>query len=142
MQFLKASRNKSPTNIAHDLINTNKKPKDGDWHIAPGFGTRFGSIDIIPAKVAALLCSMPGDWNHLNWANELVNCWNKQNIGWLHTGLAAAAFLDLGFHPRAGAGLFQMASAPGLLAHGLEYANKPRTALPFPDDSHYFVERD
>lgn len=60
--------------------------------------------------------------------------------GWLATGVAAAAFCDLGFMPRAAAGLFQLLCAPGLLAHGVELANKPVTALPWISDDDYVIE--
>jgi citrate synthase len=62
-------------------------------------------------------------------------------MGWLSTGVAAAAFCDLGFHPRVGAGLYQLLCAPGLLAHGFELANKPITAMPFLDEEHYVIDQ-
>ena len=61
-------------------------------------------------------------------------------MGWLSVGVAAAVFADLGFHPRYGAGLFQLLSAPGLLAHGMEQANKPITAMPFVSDNAYVID--
>ncbi len=140
MTFLRKHRKNVPAEIAHELIAESERPEAGDWHIAPGFGSRFGDIDIIPERNAALLMTLPGKGLALDWANEFVKPLHEHNTGWLITGLAAAVFLDLGFHPRAGAGLFQIASSPGLLAHGLELANKPRTAMPFPDDEHYFYE--
>ena len=56
------------------------------------------------------------------------------------SGIAAAVFTDLGFSPRAGAGLFQLLGAPGLLAHGAELANKPVTAMPFVKDENYAIK--
>lgn len=140
MAFLRENRKKEPDQIALELLAHHKRPDEGDWHIAPGFGSRFGDIDIFPERIAALLMTLPGKGSALDWAHEFVNPLHKHKLGWLSTGIAAAVFLDLGFHPRAGAGLFQITSSPGLLAHGLELANKPRTALPFPDDDHYFYE--
>ncbi|NOX93244.1 MAG: hypothetical protein GXP18_12585 [Gammaproteobacteria bacterium] len=140
MTFLRKNRKNTPGQIADELLTQNERPETGDWHIAPGFGSRFGGIDIFPERIAALLMTLPGKGPALDWANEFVKPLHEYNIGWLSTSLAAAVFLDLGFHPRAGAGLFQITSSPGLLAHGLELANKPRTALPFPDDDHYFYE--
>lgn len=58
-------------------------------------------------------------------------------MGWLARGVAAATMCDLGFHPRVRAGIFQLISAPGLLAHGLELTNKPITAMPFLHEHHY-----
>ena len=52
-------------------------------------------------------------------------------------GLAAACFVDLGFTPIASACLYQLAAAPGLLAQGLEMANKELTAMPFVNDRNY-----
>ncbi len=140
MTFLRKNRKNTPEQVVHELISQNERPETGDWHIAPGFGSRFGDIDIISERIATLLMTLPGKGPALDWANEFVKPLHEHNMGWLSTGLAAAVFLDLGFHPRAGAGLFQITSSPGLLAHGLELANKPRTALPFPDDDHYFYE--
>lgn len=144
MSFLRENRKKAPEQLALELLAQKQRPdegsKEGDWHIAPGFGSRFGGIDIIPQRIAALLMTLPGKGPSLEWATDFVTPLQEHNLGWLSTGLAAAVFVDLGFHPRAGAGLFQLTTAPGLLAHGLELANKPRTALPFPDDEHYFYE--
>ena len=55
--------------------------------------------------------------------------------------IAAAVFADLGFQPRAGGCLFQLLGAPGLVAHGIELANKPITAMPFVSDENYAIER-
>jgi hypothetical protein len=63
-------------------------------------------------------------------------------MGWLPTGLAAAAFLDLGIHPRVGPGLFQLISSSGLLAHATEMAARPMTAMPFVPDECYIDETD
>jgi len=52
----------------------------------------------------------------------------------------AAILCELGFQPRMGAGMFQLISAPGIFAHGIEMANKPITAMPFPDDKDYSIE--
>ena len=61
-------------------------------------------------------------------------------MGWLATGVVAAVLTDLGFPPRAAAGIYQIISAPGLLAHGVELANKPLTAMPFISDEDYIIE--
>ena len=141
MTFLRKHRNTVPQQVVDDLLKDNFRPDEGDWHIAPGFGSHYGGIDIVPTQIAEALLTQPGKGAALSWAKEFVTSLHPHSLGWLTTGVAAAAFLDLGFHPRAGAGLFQLAAAPGLLAHGLELANKPRTALPFPDDEHYFYEK-
>jgi citrate synthase len=140
MEFLKKNQKSDPFQVAHELLSRGKRPEKGDWHIVPGFGSRFGGIDHVPERTADLLLTLAGKESTLEWANYFARSLHQYKLGWLSTGLAAAVFVDLGFHPRAGAGLYQIACSPGLLAHGLEFANKPRTALPFPDDEHYFYE--
>lgn len=139
MSFFKKNLNKEPCYVAAKLYSTRQGNVEGDWHIAPGFGTRFVSIDIVPQKIAAILADLPGKGECIEWGSLFVKELKVKGMGWLTPGIAAAVFVDLGFHPRAGAGLLQMACAPGLLAHGLELANQPRTAMPFLDDDHYFI---
>jgi len=142
MIFLRKNIRNDPKKCAEELISASKPPSDGDWHIAPGFGKRFGGLDPMPAKNARFLNSLAGAGKALAWGNAFVSAIESSGQGWLSTGVAAAAFCDLGFHPRIGPGLFQLASAPGLLAHGLEMANKPITAMPFPDGDDYVIETD
>ncbi len=61
-------------------------------------------------------------------------------IGLLKTGLCAAVLAELGFQPRQGSGLMQLMAAPGLLAHGVEYANKPLTSMLFESDENYEID--
>ena len=142
MRFLTKSYRKDPHVIAQGLIDNPRPSTDTDWHIAPGFGTRFNGIDIIPKKLGLTISRMPQCGNVVQWGNAFADIL-EQNCGcsWLSTGIAAAVLADLGFHPRAGAGLFQLISAPGLLAHGLEMSNKPITSMPFIDDDHYVIEK-
>lgn len=130
----------SPVEKAKELLKENKPPKQGDWHISPGFGSRFGGIDPIPRKVAAILHDLPGSGRAVKWGNDFAKLLAPHGLGWLSTGLAGAVFCDLGLPPRAGAGLFQLLCAPGLLAHGLEMANKPLTAMPFLDEEHFEID--
>ena len=58
----------------------------------------------------------------------------------LKTGLCAAVLAELGFQPRQGCGLMQLLAAPGLLAHGVEYANKPFTSMLFEPDENYEID--
>ena len=93
--------------------------------------------------VLATPCSGPLLGSALTWANAFAQELVRLGFGgWLMPGIAAAAYLDLGLHPKSGPGLFQWMSAPGLLAHATEMANKPLTALPFIDDSRYFIDDD
>lgn len=142
MLFLRKNIRTNPEKCAKELLVASPPPFEGDWHIAPGFGTRFGGIDPMPGKTARFLLTLPGSGKVLRWGNDFASALGSAGQGWLTTGVAAAAFCDLGFHPRVGPGLFQLASAPGLLAHGLEMANKPVTAMPFPDGDDYVIETD
>lgn len=142
MQWLKEHRKKDAQSIAQQLIGELNTEVEGDQHIAPGFGSRFGDIDLIPQQVLQQLITIAEDKDYLKWADAFSQALAPQQMGCLVTGVVAAALLDLGFHPRTGAGMFQLISAPGILAHGLELSNKPRTAMPFVDDERYFIETD
>jgi citrate synthase len=107
----------------------------------PGFGTRNGGIEIMAFKIATQLSSLAGAGKSLHWACELHKQLASHGTGLLITGVAGAVFADLGFQPRAGGSLFQLLGAPGLLAHGLEFANKPITAMPFVSDDNYEIQR-
>lgn len=137
MRFLRKNKQKTVSKIAEDFLDIETKDNN---KILPGFGSHFGSIEIMPQKAVNQLLNLAGNHPVLEWGNELVSYLNSKNIGWLPTGLAAAVFTDLGFNPKAGAGLYQLISAPGLLAHGVELANKPLTAMPFIGDENYAIE--
>jgi len=116
---------------------------DGDLHPAPGFGTRYRGIDRVAVDLGRALAQSPGAGAALAWAATFAAELQRRDCGgWLLPGVAAAALLDLGFHPKTGPGLFQWLSAPGLLAHAFEMSNQPLTALPFIDDSRYFIDDD
>lgn len=106
-----------------------------------GFGQKHGGIDLLTHSIAEQLSALPGAGNCLHFGQALASCFHSYGIGWQITGVAAAVFADLGFHPRAGGSLFQLLGAPGLVAHGLELANKPITAMPFVSDDNYVIER-
>ncbi len=113
--------------------------KDSETFSLPGFGRRFGDIDPMPQRLAKKLQGLFPSGRILAWGNELATELAIHDLGWLDTGVVAAALCDLGFHPRAGAGIYQLLRAPGILAHGLELANKPITAMPFLDEEHYVI---
>lgn len=140
MAFLRRQRKRDPAEVAHELISNSSPPDEGDWHIAPGFGSRFGSVDPMAKKIADHLVTLPGNYATLQWGCTFANALNEHSLGWLAPAIAAAALTDLGFSPRAGAGLFQLLGAPGLLAHGVELANKPITAMPFLKDEDYVIQ--
>jgi len=140
MRFLRHNQKNVPEKVVVDLLQDSSLHTEGDRHIAPGFGSRFGSIDPLPRKIASLCAPLAEKDKALNWGLDFAEALSKRNMGWLSTGVAAAVFCDLGFHPRAGGGLFQLINAPGLLAHGLEMANKSISAMPFLDEDHYIIE--
>lgn len=140
MRFITRNLQKKPQDVASQLLANKIKPVNGDWHIAAGFGSRFNCIDIIPNKIAEILVEIPGSNKALSWGSYFVSAILEHNLGWLNTGVTAAVLVDLGFPPRAGAGIFQLMSAPGILAHASEVTNKPRTAMPFIDQNHYHIE--
>jgi len=141
MRFFRKNSKSDPAALAAELLAM-PRPAPGDYHIAPGFGTRYGGIDPIPQAMASHLQALPGSGKALRWGEQFAAALKPAGMGWLASGVAAATFCDLGFHPRAGAGLFQLLCAPGLLAHGLEMANKPITAMPFLDEEHYVIAPD
>ncbi len=109
--------------------------------LIPGFGTYYGGVDLLANKHAAQLAQLPGAGKALQWGMQLSRALEVKGIGWLMPGVAAAVLSDLGFQPKAGVCLYQLMGAPGVVAHGLELANKPITAMPFVADENYFIER-
>lgn len=141
MRFLMKHSDSDPASIAQNLLVNADPPGTGDRHIAPGFGSHFGGIDPLPQSIARILLAQPGSGKVLQWSNTFAEALNPHGLGWLCTGVCAAVFIDLKFPPRSGAGLFQLVCAPGLLAHGLELADKPITTMPFLDEAHYVIEK-
>ncbi len=141
MIFIRKNLKAAPAEVAKDLLESGEPPEQGDWHIAPGFGRRFGGTDPLPQEIAANLAALPGSGKALQWGSRFADALRPCGMGWVSTGVCAAVFLDLGFVSRECPGLFQLICAPGILAHGAEFANKPRTAMPFLlDGEHYVIE--
>lgn len=137
IRFIRKHINQSPTLVAEELLSVYSPGHEENCVIAPGFGSRFGGIDPVSKQLAQLLLQNKASDRGLNWAHNFCEALAPSELSWLITGVAAASFVDLGFTPKAGAGLFQLATAPGMLAHGLEMAAKPLTAMPFVDDENY-----
>ncbi|WP_188151814.1 citrate/2-methylcitrate synthase [Teredinibacter waterburyi] len=117
------------------------KPSTVDKTLIPGFGQAYFGIDIEALQLAEnLLESTELELPTLRWSLDLSEGLQGEGLGILRTGVAAAVLSDLGFQPRVGAGFYQLMGAPGILAHGLEYSNKPMTAMPFVKDSDYVIE--
>jgi citrate synthase len=140
MRFLKKHIETSPRTVADDLLKNWTPPEKGDRRIAPGFGSRFNGIEPLSQGIAQRLKQLPGCGRAFQWGHAFSDLIVSQGMGWLNPGICAAVFLDLGFAPRDGAGLFQLICAPGLLAHGLELADKPINSIPFLDEDHYIIE--
>jgi len=140
VRFLRKNAKKAPKQVALALLDEERKPTEGDWSIAPGFGTYFGGVDAMAHQLAQQMAMQSGGGNLLAWGNEFANELHDHQIGWLKTGVAAAVLAELGFLPFACTALYQLISAPGLLAHGLEYCKKPMTSYPFPEDKDYVIE--
>lgn len=139
IRFLRKKSSIPAKELVEELLQK-KRPEQGDYHIAPGFGSRFGGIEPMAQKTIDLLLSNKASGKALQWGNEFASALHPHGMGWLTPGVAAAVFSDLGFLPKTGAGLFQLISAPGILANGLELSNKPISAMPFLDEEHYVIE--
>jgi citrate synthase len=141
MRFLRKQQNTHPQDFVRDIQLQYPSLQDVDLEqVAPGFGRRHGGIDLLTKNIAERLLQLEGSGKALKWGAELSALLEPEGFGWQTTGLAAAVFADLGFHPRAGGSLFQLMGAPGLVAHGLELSNKPITAMPFVSDENYVIE--
>ena len=110
-----------------------------EGRIIYGFGQQFGEIDPYATRLAKKFLGKSFSGPHLIWCAELVDQLKSYDIGWLQTGIVAAVLSDLGLPSYAGAGLFQLIQAPGLLAHGLEAYPKSRTEFPFVSDEDYRI---
>jgi citrate synthase len=138
MRFIAENRSTDPKTIVNNKqfeVNE-KKPNP-----IPGFGSIYGGVDQLVLKFANKLASINSDLANINWCKELVKELQDYKLSWLPTGLAAAVFLDLELDHRTGVCLFQMLQSPGLIAHGVEKANKPLTDMPFIKDENYAIKR-
>ena len=135
-KFLQNSISLSPESIVskHESDNSNDMETGG---LTPGFGSRFGSLDPIANELGKHISSLKGAGRHLKWGQQLATHLQHLSHGWLFTGLAASTLLDLGFHRREMPGIFQLVSAPGVLAYGIEQSFKPPTDMPFIGDNEY-----
>lgn len=142
MRFLRKHQHKPATEVTANLFSVTDRPEEGDWHVAPGFGSSYNGIDSMSSQIAERLLNMEAAGSALLWGQHFANSLSEDGMGWLPSGVVAAVLTDLGFQPRAAVGLYQIISAPGLLAHGVELANKSITAMPFIADEDYIIETD
>ncbi len=138
MRYMRLNRRKNHPDLAGNLMKNYMGPED-DLEIAPGFGPHYEQREPAYPRLARVLQNKFEDENmlYLNWSLEFDESLSKTSCGLKVTALASAIFLDIGFHPRVGPGLFQLLSSPGLLAHGLEMINQPISAMPFVSDKNY-----
>ena len=143
MRFLRKSSTTDPHEYASQLLAQLDVENEVQQLVSltPGFGRVYGGVDLLAKQIAAQLINMDAAGAALRWGSALAAQLESRGIGWTTSGIAAAVFSDLGFHPRSGGALFQLLGAPGLVAHGLELANKSITAMPFVRDEDYVIER-
>jgi citrate synthase len=137
-QFIQKSLHQSPEVVAASLM---AKHTDLHSHIAPGFGSAYGDIDPILTRIAAMLAGIKPESAVFDWCSMFVDEIAKGNTGWLVSGLAAAVFLELGMGKRESVGLFQLACAPGLVAHAMEQTHRPITDMPLLEDENYVLKK-
>lgn len=144
MRFLRKYQKTNPSDLQTLAPDEDVSDQSGDeapTSPTPGFGKRHGGIDLMAAGIAARLVKLDAAGKALKWGDDFAKTLAPSGSGWFITGVAAAVFADLGFQPKAGGALFQLIGAPGLVAHGLEVANKPITAMPYVSDANYTIER-
>jgi citrate synthase len=137
MKFLRRSRERDPTACADELFAKAAAAPDGK--AAPGFGARFNGRDPLPAYFLARLARRKHAGPHVTWADRFAARLASRQMGALATGLAAAAFLDLGFTEAQGCGVFQVAATPHLIMLAAEVGTKGLKAMPFLPDDHYHI---
>ncbi len=143
IKFLRKNIRKDPLAMAAELsqaLQTQPPAEGAPICAAPGFGSCFAGIDTFADAAAVRLHKSFPDNKALAWGVAFASGMRSSNLGWQMPGIAAAMFTELGFTPNVGAGLFQLASSPGLLAHGIEMSGKPITEMPFVSDDHYHYE--
>jgi len=135
-------KSRKPASAFVDTISHgdgNDKGDANDEETLPGFGTLYGDPDAYARKLLehfATLSPTPV----IQWLLAANSLLAEHTIGVTKAGVCAAVLADLGFLPRQGCGLMQLMAAPGLLAHGVEYANKPITSMLFESDDNYEIE--
>jgi citrate synthase len=140
MQFLKQNLKKEPIKITSELCESVDQNKERSIHIAPGYGAIYGGIDLLSKDIANEICNLKYAGAALKWGNVFSGELNRYGYGWLSTGIAAATFVDMDIDSMSGAALYQLISAPGLLAHGLEMCKKPGNPMPFLSQEFYIFE--
>ena len=140
MRFFRKYQKTDPNDLPK-ILQAHTSEDDTISSATPGFGKRHGGVDLMATGIAERLLKLEAAGSALKWGDQLAKVLEPSGSGWLITGVASAVFADLGFQPKTGGALFQLLGAPGLVAHGLEVANKPITAMPYVSDDNYVIER-
>lgn len=118
-------------------------PLEKQYPDLPGYGHDRSERDKKAIRGVELIKGMNGNGAFLDLAVEMEKEFAARKNIWLTMpGVAAAVFLDLGFEPIAGHGLFIIASLPGVLAHVVEQMRKNGwNTFPFYDTPKYDAEK-
>lgn len=143
MLFLQSNINQPINKVLENLPLKTPDNNLGEFHICPGFGNQYGSVDEFSIKIVDSLIpegTNIEDFAYILWAQRFAKSLYQYNMGWLKTGIAAAVFCELGIGAREAVGLFQLICAPGVFAHGVEQTHKPITAIPMlSDEQHIYT---
>ncbi|WDE13868.1 hypothetical protein [Thalassomonas haliotis] len=140
MVFLQENKDKPAKEVVRELLKTSKQEAvQGEFHLLPGFGNSYGTIDEFATSLATQVFN-GAQGGFIAFAQAMNETLKVHDMGWLKTGIAATVFCQLGISPRQGCGLFQLLCAPGILAHGVEQTHKPITAIPMlSDEQHIYA---
>lgn len=103
----------------------------------PGFGTRHGGPEPVWQQLGQDLVAAWPESQVMTWCGLFAATLAAGGCGWQATGLAAAVGLALGLGARESLGLYQLAIAPGVVAHGMEQTHRPISSNPVLPDAHY-----
>ena len=140
MRFLKKNCDQNAADVAKSLLKEKPVPSVEEPTIVAGFGSLYSGIDALSKKMANFLLETEFETPVMQWAAAFVAEVEPSGYGWLNSGVAAAALLDLKMDSMTGGPLFQLFAAPGLLAHGLEKCKDTMYSMPFLDQSRYIME--
>lgn len=130
LRYLRKAARKPAADFVEQALN----------HEIPSVTQLYGDADTYANILLDTLKTYAGTGKIFAWIYQLQFYIYPKNVGITKTTITAAILADLGFQPRAAASIMQLFSAPGLLAHGLEYSNKPLTSMLFETDDNYIIE--
>lgn len=133
-EFINANLGRPPIETAADFLEQGLP--------IPGFGKSYGAMEPIWQHLAADLFELMPDHPVMTWCRSFSAALHSHGQGWLLPGVAAAVGLTLGIGSRETLGLFQLAIAPGVMAHGMEQTHKPISSNPLLRDDQYDCIRD